>query len=294
VFNYAGFPLLLYWLHDKGVNMPEPPIATKPMIEQIFNDAAESYDRVGPSIFTQFGERLVEHMHLAPGMRVLDIATGKGAVLIPAAHRVGPEGQVIGIDLSDAILKEAEHAICVEGLTNVKLHKMDAEHLEFPDQSFDAVTCAFALFFFPDMEAALREMYRVCKPGGCLAITYFNKTPPPFSPGFPILIQQLMANRVRVQMPQPLAYTPQEVEALLGRLGFRLIETYNEINDIIYTSGEDWWSFLLTLASRASIMGMNEEMRARFKEEYLAKLRPMSSQDGLHISLAVIYALAKR
>lgn len=274
--------------------MPELPKATKPLIEQIFDDAAGTYDNVGPSIFTHFGKRLVEHMHLAPGMRVLDVATGKGAALIPAAHRVGPEGRVVGIDLSDAIIQEAEHAVRMEGLTNVELLKMDAEHLEFPDQSFDAVTCSFALFFFPDIEAALREMYRVCKPGGCLAITYFNKTPPPFSPGFPILIQQLIAYRVGMQTPQPISHTPQEVEALLNRLGFRLIEINNEINDIIYKSGEEWWSFLLTLASRASIMGMKEEMRARFKEEYLAKLRPMFGQDGLHMSLAIIYALAKR
>lgn len=274
--------------------MPELPIATKPMIEQIFNDAATAYDHVGPSIFAQFGERLVERMHLVPGMRVLDIATGKGAALIPAAHRVGPEGRVIGIDLSDAILQEAENAVRMEGLTNVELHKMDAEHLEFPDQSFDAVTCAFALFFFPDIEAALREMYRVCKPGGCLAITYFNKTPPPFSPGFPILIQQLTAYKVGVQTPQPLACTPQEVETLLKQSGFPLIEIYDELNDIVYKSEEEWWSFLLTLASRASIMGMDEETRARFKEEYLTKLRPMVGQDGLHMSLAIIYALAKR
>lgn len=50
----------------------------------------------------------------------------------------------------------------------------------------------------------------------------------------------------------------------------------------------------MTLASRASIMGMNEEMRARFKEEYLAKLSPLFGHDGLHQSLAVIYALARR
>jgi len=274
--------------------MPGLPISTKPMIEQIFNDAATAYDSVGPSIFAQFGERMLEHMHLAPGMRVLDIATGKGAALIPEAHRVGPEGRVVGIDLSDAILHEAEHVVQREGLTNVELHKMDAEHLEFRDQSFDAVTCAFGLFFFPDIDAALHEMYRVCKPGGCLAITYFNKTPPPFSPGFQILVQQLLAYGAGVQTPQPIAYAPPEVETLLNRSGFRSIEIYNEINDIIYKSEEEWWSFLLTLASRASIIGMNEEMRARFKEEYLAKLRPLVGQDGLHISLAIIYALARR
>ena len=81
---------------------------------------------------------------------------------------------------------------------------------------------------------------------------------------------------------------------MLNRSGFRSIEIHDELNDIVYKSGEEWWSFLLTLASRASIMGMDEEMRSRFKEEYLAKLRPMFGQDGLHMPLAIIYALAKR
>ncbi len=274
--------------------MPEPTVAIKQIMEKIFDDAAMSYDRVGPSIFTRFGERLVDHMPLAPGARVLDIATGKGAVLLPAARRVGPEGHVIGIDLSSAILHETERIVRAEGLTNVELRKMDAEHLEFPDQSFDAVTCAFAIFFFPNIDAALREMHRVCKPGGCLAITNFNKTPLPFNPGVPILIQQFMTYQVKMQTTLQFAYTPQEVEALLSRFGFRSIETHSETNDIIYENAEDWWAFLLTLAPRATIMSMNEQTRAQFKDEYLAKLRPMFSQDGLHISLAVIYALARR
>jgi O-methyltransferase/aklanonic acid methyltransferase len=233
-------------------------------------------------------------MPLVPGARVLDIATGTGAVLLPAARRVGPEGHVTGIDLSGAILQEAERAVRADGLTNVELRKMDAEHLEFPDRTFDVVTCAFAIFLFPDMEAALREMYRVCKPGGCLAMTNFNKTPPPFDPGWPLLIQQFMSYRVGVRTPQQLAYTPQEVEALLSRFGFRSIETHGETNEIIYASAEDWWAFQLTLVPRAAILSMNEETRARFKDEYLAKLRPMYRQDGLHLSLAVIFTLAQR
>lgn len=274
--------------------MPEPTVEIKQIMEKTFDEAAASYDCVGPSIFARFGERLVEHMPLAPGARVLDIATGKGAVLLPAARRVGPGGHVTGIDLSGAILRETERIARAEGLTNVELCKMDAEHLEFPDQSFDAVTCAFAIFFFPNVDAALREMYRVLKPGGCLAITNFNKTPLPFSPGVPMLIQQLMAYQVKMQTTTQFAYAPQEVEALLSRSGFRSIETHSETNDIVYESVEDWWEFLLTLAPRATIMGMDERVRARFKEEYIAKLRPMIGQEGLHISLGVIYALARR
>ena len=137
-------------------------------------------------------------------------------------------------------------------------------------------------------------MYRVCKPDGYLSMINFNKTPLPFNPGLPILRQQFMEYRVGISTPQQFAYTTQEVEALLRRFGFRSIETHSETNDVVFASAEDWWAFLLTLMPRATIMSMGEEMRARFKKEYLAKLHPMLHQDGLHLSLAVIYALAKR
>lgn len=274
--------------------MPEPMVATKQVIEQLFDDAATSYNCTGPSIFTQFGARLAEQMPLTPGARVLDVATGTGAVLLPVARRVGSEGHVTGIDLSGGILQEAERAVRAEALTNVALRKMDAEHLDFPDQTFDAVICAFSLFLFPDMEAALREMYRVSKPGGSVGLSVFGKTPPPFNPGWPILLQQFEAYQGWVRMPQPVAYAPEEMEALLSRFGFRSIEIRRETNDIIYASPEAWWAFQLTLGPRPSILRMNEETRARFKDEYLAKLRPMVREDGLHLSVAVVYAMAQR
>jgi len=274
--------------------MPEPIILTKQMTEQIFDSAAKSYDRVGPRIFSQFGERLVEQMPLARGAHVLDIATGKGAVLLPAARRVGAKGHVTGIDLSGKIIEEAERIMRAEGLTNVELRKMDAEHLEFPDQSFDVVACAFSLFLFPNMEAALQEMHRVCKPGGYVAMTNFHKTTPFFDPAFSILIQQFTAYQARIVMPQQVSFTAQEMEELLGRFGFGSIKTHGEINDIIYASAEDCWGFVLTLPPGATMLSMSEETRERFKDEYLAKLRAVSCPDGLHLSLGVIYTLAKR
>jgi len=269
-------------------------VATKEVIEQLFDDAATLYNRTGPSIFTQFGTRLVEQMPLTPGARVLDVATGTGAALLPVAQRVGSRGRVTGIDLSGGILQEAERTVRAEGLTNVEVRKMDAEHLEFPDQTFDAVICAFGLFLFPDMEAALREMYRVAKPGGSIGLSIFGKTPPPFNPGWPILFQQFEAYQGWVRMPQPIGYAPEEMEGLLNRFGFRSIETRSETNDIVYASPEAWWAFLLTLGPRPTILRMDEETRARFKDEYLAKLRPMFREDGLHLSVTVVYAIAQR
>ncbi|MFH0768664.1 MAG: class I SAM-dependent methyltransferase [Chloroflexota bacterium] len=274
--------------------MPEPIIASKGMIEQIFDGAATSYDRVGPSIFAQFGTRLIEHVPLGPDTHVLDVATGNGAVLLPAALRVGSKGHVIGIDLSSAILKEAKHLVQAYKLVNVELLKMDAEHLEFTNHTFDVVTCGFGLFFFPDIEAALSEMYRVCKPSGYICVSVFNKTPRPFDPGWPILLQQFTEYQVGIRMPQKVAYALDEVEAMLSRFAFRPIDIHSETSDIVYACMEDWWAFQLTLGSRATILGMNRDMRERFKEEYLAKLHPLLRQDGIHLPIAVVYALAQR
>lgn len=274
--------------------MPEPRVASKQVIEQLFDSAATSYNRTGPSIFTDFAARLVEQIPLAPGAHVLDVATGTGAVLLPVARRVGPDGHVTGIDLSGAIIQAAESAVSTEGLTNVELRKMDAERLEFADQTFDVVTCALGLFLFPDMEAALREMYRVCKPDGYIGVSVFDKTPFPFNPGLPILIQQFAAYQVGVIMPQPVAYTPEEVETLLNRFGFRPVETRSETNDIVYASEGDWWAFQLTTGPGATILDMDEKTLLRFKDEYLAKLRPMFREDGLHVSVGVIYSTAQR
>jgi len=274
--------------------MIEPIVATKQMIEEIFDGAAARYDREGPSIFRQFGARLVELMGIAPGARVLDVATGKGAVLIPAAQRVGASGSVVGIDLSAAMLREAEHAARDLQLSNFETRKMDAEHLEFPDASFDVVTCAFSLFFLPAMDGALREMRRVLKPGGCLGVTLFGGSPPPFDSGWRIFAEQARAYGTVVRTPQRVVYKPEELQSLLAAAGFSQVDAPLEKYDVVYPSEEEWWAFQLTLGNRAAILRLPEETRAEFKDEYLAKLRPLFHEDGLHLGVSVIYARAAK
>jgi O-methyltransferase/aklanonic acid methyltransferase len=272
--------------------MPELTVASKQNIEKAFDDGAQIYDRVGPAIYEPFGARLVGWLPLKPGATMLDIATGAGAVLLPAARLLGPKGHITGIDLSDGLLRQAEALAREEGLTNVELRKMDAERLEFHDQSFDFVTCAFSLNFFPDMEGALHEMHRVCRPGGWLGLTMFDRTPPPFDPLFPTAIQQFMAYQGKVWMPpHGMPFAPEELEAFLKPHGWQSIETHSEKVTFIYTSDEDIWAFP---PLQFALMDADEVARAQFKEEFLAGLRPLFHPDGLHVSAAVAYARGQR
>jgi ubiquinone/menaquinone biosynthesis C-methylase UbiE len=275
--------------------MSERTAPTKQTIERLFDASAGAYDRAGPSVFARFGARLAEQVPLMRGARVLDVATGAGAALLPIARRLGPHGHVTGIDLSAGMLREADRAARAEGLANVELRKMDAERLEFPDQTFDAVLCAHAIFLFPDQEVALREMRRVTKSGGYVGVSIFGNTPPAFAPAWAILVERLTAYGVGARVPNPLAYyTPEEMEALLGRCGFRSIGTRTEASDIVYSSGQEWWDFLLTMAPRPAILGMDDTTRARFREEYLGTLRPTFRGDGLHLPVSMVYATAQR
>ncbi len=73
---------------------------------RVFSQAATIYDRIGPGIFSYFGQRLVDLAEIKAGANVLDVAAGRGALLFPAAAKVGPNGHVTGIDFSPDMVRE--------------------------------------------------------------------------------------------------------------------------------------------------------------------------------------------
>jgi SAM-dependent methyltransferase len=98
---------------------------------------------------------------------VLDIGTGTGIVTLEVARKLGEQGEVVGIDLSDGMLATAIGKAEKEGLAGkAQFLKMDAEALEFDANSFDCVLSLYALRYFPNPEKAVAEIRRVLKPGG--------------------------------------------------------------------------------------------------------------------------------
>lgn len=105
-------------------------------------------------------------MNIQPGDRVLDLACGTGLNLPHLYELVGQGGQVIGVDLTPAMLDIARKKISVKGWNNVEVREADAAQLPFSDHSFDKVIISFALTIIPDYIQAVKEIHRVLVPGG--------------------------------------------------------------------------------------------------------------------------------
>ncbi len=124
------------------------------------------YDVLFGPIFHPGRELIVRTLDLQPGDNVLEVGVGTGLSL----PLYPPEVRVIGIDISREMLEKARRRITRTGLHTVSVQEMDAEAMTFPESSFDRVVAMYVVSVVPDPVALVREMRRVCKPGGDIFI----------------------------------------------------------------------------------------------------------------------------
>jgi SAM-dependent methyltransferase len=118
-----------------------------------------------PGLFAEWAPRLADVAGIRPGQAVLDVACGTGIVARTVADRLGGDGRIVGVDINEAMLSVARRV-----RPELEWRQGDAAALPFPDAEFDAVLCQMALMFFPDTAGALREMSRVARREGVVAL----------------------------------------------------------------------------------------------------------------------------
>lgn len=109
---------------------------------------------------------LMEMADIKTGEKVIDIAAGTGLISFRAAEAVGNEGLVLATDISEKMVEIGNRLSKEKNYSNTNFERMDAEELNAPDNHFDVALCALGLMYVPDPIKALKEMYRVVKPGG--------------------------------------------------------------------------------------------------------------------------------
>jgi O-methyltransferase/aklanonic acid methyltransferase len=265
--------------------MSDDSAARKAQVRTQFNTIAAEYDR-GAGCFAHFGRRLVEAVGIAPGQRVLDVASGRGALLFPAAERVGPAGDVVGIDLSDEMARATNEEAARRGLA-ARVQVMDAEHLDFPDAAFDAVLCGFGIMFFPDQAGALGEFRRVLKPGGRLGVSTWR------APQTSDLHAVLAA--LGFKLPQPPGWITEAamLSDLLTRAGFADVRVAAETQAFRYAAIEEYWQQARGTGMRQALDPLDEAQAGRVRAALGERLRAREG-GGFSASATALLAMATR
>lgn len=262
--------------------------ARKAQTRAVFNRIVPEYDVAGPGCFAHYGRRLVEVVGVEPGQRVLDVATGRGAVLVPAAERAGAAGEVIGIDLAEGMVSATNDEVARRGLA-ATVRVMDAERLDFPDASFDRVLCGFGVMFFPDLPRALAEFRRVLKPGGRLGISTWR------------VGQAADLGAVLTQMGIEGAASdiagfqdPAVLERALIAAGFADVRVQDDPTLFRYADIEDYWQTARGTGLRRWIDQLDAAQTERARAMFGERVRPHSREDGIYLAAAALLATASR
>jgi len=213
----------------------------------------------------------------APGMRVLDVAAGSGQPALTIAPRIQPGGTILGIDFSPEMVAVAERRGRQAGASHVSFSTMDAERLELSDASFDAVTCACGLIFFPDAHRALAEMRRVLKPGGRIAIVVWDQ---PLKSPF-VTVGGGAISRFHAPTPpnpnSPGAFRfakPDVLERVLHDAGFGDVTIASVPMPIEFESTQEYWEMFTECAAgiktKISMLSNEDQLKLRGLMDELA------------------------
>lgn len=281
-------------------------VQRKQEIAGVFGRAAATYDHVGPRFFSHFGRRLVELAQIPRGAHVLDVATGRGAVLFPAAESVGLQGHITGVDLAETMVQETAQELARLGLaSNAEVHQMDAECLQFPDGSFDSVLCGFALFFFPQLDRAMSEFRRVLKPQGQIALTTWEKRYYAQWNWLEEIVKAYLPAEPHAQPPgasdlppPPVLDTPEGLEIILRTAGFTDIQIASEAATFIYATEDELWASFWSLGMRRTLERIERTTGAvglsKFKTEVLEQVQAFKQADGIPQLFPVLFAIATK
>lgn len=153
-------------------------------VAAMFNRIAATYDRLNDCIslgmHRGWKARAIQHLHLQPGHHVLDVATGTGDLAQRILTKVGANGHVTGVDISDDMLAVARHRL--RNNTNVSFELGSAMALPYGDNTFDSAIISFGLRNVDNTQQVITEMARVVEPGGW--VVNLDTAPDPWLPGF--------------------------------------------------------------------------------------------------------------
>lgn len=256
----------------------------------VYHAAADCYDLPALSFWGRFGRTTVERLKLRPGQQVLDVCCGSGASAIPAAEAVGERGRVLAVDLAPGLIALGRVKADARGLTQLEFREGDCAELDEVPESFDAVVCAFGIFFMADMAGAVRRLASFVRPGGQLAITTWG--PRVFEPANSIFwnaVRDVRPELYKDFNPWDRIATPEAVTAMMRDGGADMARAEAVAGTHALSGSQAWWQIVMGSGYRGTIEMLTdaerEQVAARVREE-------MARREVGWVETNVVYAHA--
>ena len=255
-----------------------------------------------PEWWIYFGRRLVEISNISEGAYVLDVGSGRGTSLLPAAQKTGADGLVIGIDNWAPNVTGTTKEILRHGLTNASITKMDAGNLGFRESYFDYVLSGFAYVF-----CRMEDLHRVLKSGGQITLSSWKWQEDLEWMGE--LVQKLVPEDKYEDLSdmgipsddgRPWVYfrdSKDNLNELLNEVGFSNIEILEERREFLYRDEEDYWDIARNSGWQhylKIIENMNSKSLPKFKDDMFGLLQKYKDHRGIPFSRTVLLATANK
>jgi ubiquinone/menaquinone biosynthesis C-methylase UbiE len=258
----------------------------KARMRTVFDRLVDDYDVHGPGCFAWFGQRLVDLAGVEPGMRILDVACGRGAILIPAAERVGASGTVTGIDLSGAMVQAANDAARQRSYGDIA-QVGDAEQLPFPDASFDRVLCGFGLMFFPNVDRALTEFRRVLAPAGRIGVSTWQASQADD-------LGTVLAELGFSGSGEPGWITdPGDLTHLLEQASYTDVRVTAETHAFRYADVDQYWQNARGTGLRRWLDALDASQTELVRAAFAERVAPHRQPDGIYLDATALLATAR-
>ncbi len=261
-----------------------------------WNECAEMYTKLLRNL-APFGFDLLARVDPKIRERCLDIATGPGEPALSIARMVGPEGHVMGIDLSEKMVELATRIAKERRIGNVLFRTMDAEKLDLPDESFDLVTSRFGFQIFTNPEGVAKEAQRVLNPRGRIGATVWSTADKA------IALHAVVGPMLEFSEPDETGYLPTpyelggpgEMTKLLEDAGFHDAKEERKVHTMSFKNEDEYIDVLV----RGTPLGHSiAEEEPLVQKKILANtrenLRPWRTRRGIEMPCECVLVTARK